>query len=84
MARLRRFMFERVYLAGPASHEQRRVTGVIGALFDHYMSNLDLLPAEEPGGKDDAATRVTDYLAGMTDRFCIREFKRLAVPREFQ
>src|SRR5436189_4790276 len=30
------------------------------------------------------ATRVTDYLAGMTDRFCIRVFEEIAVPREFR
>ncbi|HTR89950.1 MAG TPA: deoxyguanosinetriphosphate triphosphohydrolase [Solirubrobacteraceae bacterium] len=29
------------------------------------------------------AQRVTDYLAGMTDRFCIREFTELRVPRAF-
>ena len=29
------------------------------------------------------AERVTDYIAGMTDRFCIREFEALAVPRAF-
>jgi dGTP triphosphohydrolase len=29
------------------------------------------------------AQRVTDYLAGMTDRFCIRAFEALSVPRAF-
>ena len=29
------------------------------------------------------AERVVDYLAGMTDRFCIREFEALTVPRSF-
>ena len=27
--------------------------------------------------------RVTDYIAGMTDRFCIRAFERLSVPVAF-
>jgi len=26
---------------------------------------------------------VTDYLAGMTDRFCIRTFERLSIPVAF-
>jgi dGTPase len=39
-------------------------------------------PAEERA--DDLATHVTDYLAGMTDRFCIRVFKQIAIPREFR
>ena len=39
----------------------------------------DHLPAAD--GKheeDDLARRVTDYLAGMTDRYCIREYTELA------
>ena len=36
------------------------------------------MPAEDP------VTRVVDYLAGMTDRFCIREFERLTVPRALE
>jgi dGTPase len=31
----------------------------------------------------DTAQRVTDYLAGMTDRYCIREYTELQVPRAF-
>ncbi|HEY2768027.1 MAG TPA: deoxyguanosinetriphosphate triphosphohydrolase [Solirubrobacteraceae bacterium] len=31
----------------------------------------------------DVARRVTDYLAGMTDRYCIREYTDLQVPRAF-
>jgi len=29
----------------------------------------------------DHAQRVTDYLAGMTDRYCIRAYTALAVPQ---
>ncbi|HEX2017216.1 MAG TPA: hypothetical protein VGN69_11010, partial [Solirubrobacteraceae bacterium] len=29
------------------------------------------------------ARRVTDYLAGMTDRYCIRAFTELSVPDAF-
>jgi dGTPase len=31
----------------------------------------------------DVPQRVTDYLAGMTDRYCIRAFEALAVPESF-
>jgi dGTP triphosphohydrolase len=33
-------------------------------------------PAGDPAA--DLATRVTDYLAGMTDRFCLRTYEELA------
>ena len=35
------------------------------------------------GGEVELAERVTDYLAGMTDRYCIREYTELQVPRAF-
>jgi dGTPase len=81
MARLREFMFSRVYLGEAARREQVRVAGVIRTLFDHFMEN----PEQIDGGRDDdLPTRITDYLAGMTDRFCIRMFQQIAVPREFR
>ena len=84
MDRLREFMLERVYLADPARREQARVTKVIRTLFDHFIDNPDLVPALAEKSTDDLATRATDYLAGMTDRFCIRAFEQLTVPREFR
>jgi dGTPase len=82
MARLRDFMFERVYLGEAARREQQRVSGVIRTLFDHFMSNPDIVESVSPDS--DLPSRVTDYLAGMTDRFCIRVFEQIAVPREFR
>jgi dGTPase len=82
MARLRRFMFERVYLGDGALREQGRVTGVVERLFDHYLEHPESIESAAPDS-DDLATRVTDYIAGMTDRFCIRKFQELAIPTEF-
>jgi dGTPase len=82
MVRLRTFMFDRVYLGTAARREQDRVRGVIKRLFDHYMDNPDRVGGGGEG--EDLPTRVTDYIAGMTDRFCIAAFKRIAVPREFR
>jgi dGTPase len=83
MSQLRKFMFDNVYFGSAARREQQRVRQVIHVLFDHYVENPDSLPVLDPGADTDVATRVTDYLAGMTDRFCIREFERLTVPRAF-
>ncbi len=83
MARLRKFMFDNVYFGAAARREQQRVTQVVHALFDHYVADPDVVPILAADAGTDVATRVTDYLAGMTDRFCIREFERLTVPRAF-
>jgi dGTPase len=81
MARLREFMFERVYLGEPARREQARVANVIATLFRHFMDHPEEI---EDQRDDDLVARVTDYLAGMTDRFCINVFERIVVPREFR
>jgi dGTPase len=79
MARLRKFMFQRVYLGEGTSREQERARHVVRSLFDHYMEHPEAIPSEEYA---DTPTRVTDYIAGMTDRFCIATYKEIALPRE--
>jgi dGTPase len=80
MLRLRKFMFDRVYLGEAARHEQDRAQGAIQGLFDHYMEHPEELPAGEPGASE--CQRVADYVAGMTDRYCISRFAALTVPEE--
>ena len=77
---LREFMFERVYLGEEARSEHERVQRTVRVLFDHYLEHPGEVPAGA-GGADDVQ-RVTDYIAGMTDRYCIATFKRLALPEE--
>jgi dGTPase len=81
MAELRAFMFERVYLGPEATREHAKARQVIRSLFDHYCSHPDQIPDSIPPGE--LPRRVTDYLAGMTDRFCIRTFQALCVPVAF-
>jgi dGTPase len=94
MAELRKFMFERVYLGPAVRAEHARITNVVRKLFEHYVEHPELLPdtreldSGEPLQPErlqglELAQRVTDYLAGMTDRYCIREYTDLEVPRAF-
>jgi len=80
MLRLRKFMFDRVYLGPQARREQDRVQRTMRGLFEHYLSNADEVPSRDPGASD--GQRVTDYIAGMTDRFCIAKFTELTIPEE--
>jgi dGTPase len=88
MAALREFMFARVYLGPAVRAEHERVAGVVRRLFEHYVAHPELLPDPPPAGAADdgadLAQRVTDYIAGMTDRYCIREYTELQVPRAFE
>ena len=76
-------MFEHVYLGPRARAEHGRIERVITTLFDHYATDPARIP--DGGGAPDASEpqRVVDYIAGMTDRFCIRVFEELTVPESF-
>jgi dGTPase len=80
MLRLRKFMFERVYLGPEARSEHDRVIRMLGGLFDHYLDDPTLVT--DGTAEVDELQRVTDYVAGMTDRFAIASFRRLALPEE--
>jgi dGTPase len=80
MLRLRKFMFERVYLGPEARREHDRVQRTMRGLFRHYLAEPDEVPGWDPAASD--CQRVADYIAGMTDRFCIAKFTELSVPEE--
>jgi dGTPase len=67
---------------GPAARrEHAKIERVLRALFERCCERPELVPDSAPGS--DLGERVVDYLAGMTDRFAIRAFERLCVPRAF-
>ncbi|MDQ2675221.1 MAG: deoxyguanosinetriphosphate triphosphohydrolase [Actinomycetota bacterium] len=80
MLRLRKWMFQRVYLGPEARSEHERVERTLQGLFEYYLENPQAVPGAPIGG--DEVQRVTDYIAGMTDRFCIAAFRRLSLPEE--
>jgi dGTPase len=64
---------------------------VVRALFDAMLEDIDLMPTEHQDaarrmeaadGRPGRARAVADYIAGMTDRFAIREYGRLFDPAE--
>jgi dGTPase len=86
MEALREFMFQRVYFGPAVRAEHEKITAVVKRLFEHYVEHPELLPPAPTGaagGHDGLARRVTDYLAGMTDRYCIRQYTELQVPQAF-
>ena len=78
MLRLRKFMFDSVYLGDEARRDHDRVHGVIRALFEHYLERIELVPVFDRAA--DPVQRVTDLLAGMTDRYCISHYTAIYVP----
>ena len=80
---IRDFLFTRMYRA-PAVVEMRKVvTQQVNELFPLFMAQPDLLPKQWRKDVAAAADEVTlarlvsDYIAGMTDRFAMQEHSRL-------
>jgi dGTPase len=81
MSELRSWMFAHVYLGPDATREHAKIDLVVRTLFDHYCVRPEDIPESIPGRE--LQQRVTDYIAGMTDRYCIRMFEALTVPVAF-
>jgi len=73
------FLLENVYLAGPNADKDRHSRKVISELFGAYIDNPALLPQRYQARIDaDGLHRTAcDYIAGMTDRFCLTEHARI-------
>jgi len=67
MLSLRAFMFDRVYLGPQVEPEHRRAHDVVTGIFARLVDDPELLPP----GDGELADRITDYVAGMTDRFAL-------------
>jgi dGTPase len=67
MLDLRSFMFERVYLGEGSQEEHRRASDTVELIFDHLQAHPEALPP----GDGELAQRITDFLAGMTDRYAL-------------
>jgi len=77
MNELRGFMFERVYLRPEAAGQARHAIEVIRELVDHFAAHPDEVPETYRQQDADACHRAIDYVAGMTDRFALREHARV-------
>jgi dGTPase len=78
---LRAFLFEAVYENTIATMEFKKASGILSGLWEKVREKpdefLDRTTIETEG--IDAATR--DFIAGMTDRYAVRLFEQLYIPK---
>lgn len=85
MMELRSWLFENVYTQSDAKVEEPKANGLVERLFMHYIGHLDEVPAEYRLHDSDAPeVQVADYISGMTDRYAIRDYERLFLPRAWR
>ncbi|MEL6953358.1 MAG: deoxyguanosinetriphosphate triphosphohydrolase [Pseudomonadota bacterium] len=79
---IRDFLFERMYRAPAVVKMRAEVTGVVRDLFAFYRTAPEHLPkqwrkdVELAEGETELARLVSDYIAGMTDRFALQCHER--------
>ncbi|MBK9715873.1 MAG: deoxyguanosinetriphosphate triphosphohydrolase [Kouleothrix sp.] len=82
---LREFMYQRVYLDARAKADDGKVRALIDILFRHFKAHPERLPEDLlriNQRRDEPIERaVVDYIAGMTDRYAIKVFNDVYVPR---
>jgi dGTPase len=82
---IRAFLFTRMYRHWRVNRTTQKSKRVLQVLFSLLHGEPRLLPrawqarAGDPGSPD-AARAVCDYIAGMTDRFALEEYRRLTDP----
>jgi len=88
---LKRFLRENLYRHYRVHRMSHKAGNVINKLFQALLNDLRLMPpeyrnkakqAEEKHGESGRARIVSDYIAGMTDRYAIKEYKRIFDPTE--
>jgi dGTPase len=77
--RLKDFMYDRVYLSRSMTPKARtHVRRVITGLFQHFMADPEAIPELDPAAPTPVRARlVCDHVAGMTDTFAERQFRKL-------
>ncbi|QDC43163.1 deoxyguanosinetriphosphate triphosphohydrolase [Methylophilus medardicus] len=80
---LKQFLRKHLYQHYRVNRMSAKASRIIEELFAAFMDNPALMPDEHQGAaKLDQARAVADYIAGMTDRYAIREHKRLFAVEE--
>ena len=83
---LKRFLRSELYRHYRVHRMSAKAAHIIRSLFDAFMNDPLLLPPdqqrqvkeqESTSGDSGRARRIADYVAGMTDRYAIREYERI-------
>ncbi|HTD26416.1 MAG TPA: hypothetical protein VK649_05545, partial [Candidatus Elarobacter sp.] len=79
-------LYDRLYTHYRVTRMTQKADRIMSALFEVYMQEPKQLPphvTERARGEGESTPRaIADYVAGMTDRFALQEYKKLFDPEE--
>ena len=79
---LKKFLFERMYHHYRLVRMQQKAERFLSQLFKAYIKEPKMLPTETQEQLEDKSIHqvVTNYIAGMTDRYALDEWEKLFTP----
>ena len=81
---LKQFLRKNLYQHYKVNRMSAKAERIIRELFNVFFADIGLMPNEfQQHAKADKARTVADYIAGMTDRFAIREHRRLFAVEDY-
>jgi len=80
---LHSFMFAKVYTNPVCKSEEKKAVDMIQRLYFHFAKKAENLPPQFQGiaEREGIAVAACDFIAGMTDRYAVRVFNELYVPK---
>ncbi|MBP5410829.1 MAG: deoxyguanosinetriphosphate triphosphohydrolase [Lachnospiraceae bacterium] len=82
--KLREYMFEHVYTNPVAKGQEYKAERLVEQLYAYYIEDISRLPEEfgrliASGEREERV--VSDYVAGMTDKFAVMTYEELMIPK---
>ncbi|MDP8263603.1 MAG: deoxyguanosinetriphosphate triphosphohydrolase [Candidatus Ancaeobacter aquaticus] len=80
---LKKFLLNKLYTHPRVQKMNKNATKVVTYLFETYRKNEELLPVQTKRKHSEETKKrfICDYIAGMTDRFALDEYRRLSKKR---
>ena len=78
---LRTFLFETVYENSIATAEFKKATGILSGLWEKVREHADEFLDRRTIDQEGIDTAICDFVAGMTDRYAIRLYEHLFIPK---
>lgn len=76
-------MFKNIYLGNVLKDERKKAGFIVENMLQYYFGNPEKMPVmyrniADEEGKERA---VADYIAGMSDDYCLSTFNRIYIPK---
>ena len=85
---LRDFLFENVYYNKVAKSEEDKTTFIVGKIYEYYIKHFENLPEFYlniyKNNDFSKSEIIKDYIAGMTDRYAMKLFEELYIPKPWR